>query len=319
MENSGLNIEKIRENNKLRVMAIDVNNQRIGDDIFSAYLTSPLGGFGTGIKTPESLTKQVGEYIKSFGIIGKALEGTTIGKFKDFLQETPALNGLLGTQFEYSNILNYNYNYRFNDVEEFNHSFTCELVTKDDYITDVIEPLWRLLTYVMPDESPQLTDPNGGIKAVKNAEGAVVKAYDKFKEWAQDKFKNVIEEDALNKLWGFVEGMGAEIKDMYGGLSILTKPPQLSKHNGTTVSHTRLLVGNYVQIDNVIITGVQFDVPYLFYEDGLFDKVGVTISVAGNRKMTLKTHQWINDILMRKRADYTEWSSTNTLNSMFES
>ena len=167
----------------------------------------------------------------------------------------------------------------------------------------------------MPDETPPLSE----VKVVQKAEAKVSEGYKIIKDTVKTATGNILEQDTVQKLWDLIEGMGQEVKDMYGGLSVITKPPQLSVYNNRHVSHTRLLVGNYVQLDNVIITGVDFDIPYLFYEDGLFDKVGVSISVAGNRKMTIKTHKWVNDILMRKRADYTEWSSTNTLNSMFES
>lgn len=324
----GLNIDAIRELNKIQIYAVknketiaskgevDAGNPSFMEKIFSAYLTSPLGKFDAS-PTSNSLTQSIGNFIGQSSIVS-SLAQTAIGQLVTGLGTNNGKYRPIGQWFasgsELSNVLNYNFNYRFVGTNEFKHTFQCELVVKDDFFDDVINPLWSLLSYVMPDETEQLYE----TEVYKSGKGTVQSFYnDNIKEPINNANKkyDVVNQDTLDKVWKFIEAWGGETDDMLGGISILTQPKQLQSGN----LFTRILIGNYIVIDNVIIDSVDFDIPYLFYEGGLFDKVTVSMTVKGNRKMSLKTYNWIKDLKEGREKYGDNWKDTkgDTLNKLY--
>ncbi len=309
MIGQGVNIEAIRELNKLRVYAITNNgdtdpNYGKNGEVFSAYMTQSLGQLGGSVEA-SSLTEDVGNAIKSLGFVGKIVDTVVDTRLGEFIKNHPTLTNVIGQSSNLANKINYNYNYRFSNVSKFSTSFNCELVVKDDVYEDVFFPLWRILKYVLPDETEQLRDTElfGKGKEKVSKVGGMVK----------DALGNVLEPNALDWLWDKVSTVVGEGEDMLGGLSIYEKPEQLSDN----ISHSRILIGNRISIDNVIITGVTFKVPYLYYEDGLFDKVDVTLTVEGNRQQSVKTYDWVRTLVEEYGAGIGN-SRNNTLNSQFE-
>lgn len=292
----GLNIDAIRELNKIKVYA--VKNKIVKDEkgnvkpekpLFTAYLTSPLGTFNSQLQT-SSLTQSVGDFIKQSKLVSTLGETAIGGIIKGFEQggKYNALGNFLGTSTELANQLNYNFSYRFTGINEFTHSFQCELVMKDDLLDDVINPLWSLLEYTLPDETSQLHESD----VYGRGKDYVREIYNDAKNYVNDKTSSFIESDTLNWFWDKIEALGGTADNMLGGLSFMKKPKQLQAGN----LFTRITIGNYIVIDNVIIDSVGFNIPYLYYEGGLFDKVAVTLNVKGNRKMSLKTYDWVRSL-----------------------
>ena len=293
---AGLNIESVRNQNTITIYSVKNGGEQ--SRVFSAYLTSPLGRFDAGVSDYGSLTQQLGKTLKGLGIVGDVIN-SRVGQFaKSFMSGGRlGVGQLLGTGVEYANAINYNMNYRFTGTSEFSHGFECELVVKDDFIDDVIVPLWNIISYVLPDESEPLKDTNlykiisGGI----NSAGG----------WVKDKVNGVnaenpfIQQDALDTFWKYISTVGGEVGDMAGSVTVLKKPLQLQGG----MSHSRITIGDYIEIDDVIVESVGFSLPYLLYEGGLFDNVKVSIKVKGNRKMTLKTYDWIKQ-LVRLEGDF---------------
>ena len=295
----GLNIDAIRELNKIKVYS--VKNKTVKDKngkeqsnlfeklIFSAYLTSPTGAFNSQLQM-DSLTQSVGNFIKQSKLVSTLSETAIGGIIKGFEQggKYNALGNFIGTSTELANQLNYNFNYRFTGINEFTHSFQCELVMKDDLFEDVINPLWSLLEYTLPNETSQLheTDVYG------KGKDWVQEIYNDAKTYVNDKTSDFIESDTLNWFWNKIEALGGTADNMLGGLSFMKKPKQLQAGN----LFSRITIGKYIVIDNVVIDSVGFNIPYLFYEGGLFDKVSVTLNVKGNRKMSLKTYDWLRQL-----------------------
>lgn len=317
MKDIGLNINEIRNLNKIKVYPVKNGGVFDTKPLFEAYLTSPLGNFDATVEA-SSLTQEIGEAIGGLGIVGKLGLNKLGNWIAKSLKSGTTMGNLLGTGFDMANQINYNFNYRFNNVSSFEHTFNCELVVKDDYIEDLMKPLWNIIEYVMPGESPMAseTDLYKEISRYFNEGGAAIrKGVDAAN--AQNPF---IEPDVLKKFWDYVKDVAGEVGDMAGGLSILSKPKQL----GTGMSHTRIMIGDYIEIDNVIITSIGFNVPYLLYEGGMFDKVDITLKVKGNRKMTVKTYDWIRRLARVGTNELSGMDSltsapTQTLNSMFAS
>lgn len=287
----GLNLDAIRELNKIRIFAVKKDKL---ENVMDAYLTSPLGSFSNKV-TASSLTQSVGEFLgqsKLASWIGKSVVGNVI---KDFGQGKSTIGNILGTGLELSNEINYNYNYRFTGTDVFQKTFTCELVMKDDWYKDVINPLWKLLDYVLPNESRQLHETNA-YQVTKESAG---KLGDKIKQGVNDFVKDIFEQDTLDAFWKYMGDLGGTVDNMLGGLSFFKKPKQLHADN----LKTRIQVGNYIVIDDVIIDSIGFDIPYLYYENGLFDKVSISLSVIGNRKMSLNTYDWIRGLTTMKHGD----------------
>ena len=282
MASKGFNIDEIRELNKLKIYAI--KNGGESEFVMGAYLTTALGDFEADI-TVDSLTRQMGETVKGLGVVGSLMKTTAVSFIKEKL--SGSWGNLLGTGVELTNDINYNFNYRFNGISEFSHTFTCELVVKDDFTKDVINPLWKLIEYVLPDETSQFSE----TETYKSIEDKTKYSVDLLQDAINNKNTNnpFIEQDILDKFFKYVRTVGGEIGDMVGGLSFIKKPKQLQGG----MSHTRITIGDYIQIDNVVINSDSFKIPYLLYDGGLFDKVQIKIGVKGNRKMTLKTYEWV--------------------------
>ena len=324
----GLNIDAIRELNKIYVYSVkrtthdiktndyDVvtRNEDNMEKVFTAYLTSPLGSFNSQLQT-DSLTQSIGDFIKQSKIVSTLGETAIGGIIKGFEQggKYNALGNFLGTSTELANQLNYNFNYRFTGINDFTHSFQCELVVKDDFFDDVLNPLWSLLEYVLPDETSQLNESDVYTKGKSWAQ----EIYTDAKGYVNEKASSFIESDTLNWFWDKIEALGGTADNMMGGLSFMKKPKQLQAGN----LFTRIVIGNYIVIDNVMIDSVGFNIPYLFYEGGLFDKVAITLNVKGNRKMSLKTYDWIRTLKESKDTvgESTTWkrSKQDTLNYLY--
>lgn len=323
---AGLNIDSVRNLNKINIYAVKNKNydtsgkvkkttKNASSHIFSAYLTKPLGRFDANTQVG-SITDEIRKAISGLGIVGD-IASSKIGSA--ILSAAKSNYGhLLGTGFNWSNAagINYNLNHYFKGTVDFSHQFDCELVIKDDFISDIIIPLWNLLSYVLPDES----EPLEKTSVFQLITGGMVKYYNDAKNSINA--KNVenpfIEQDWLDKAWTYIETLGGEIGDMAGGCTIIMKPKQLQGG----MSHTRITIGDYIEIDDVIIESVNFELPYLLYEGGLFDKVNVGIKVKGNRKLTLKTYDWIRRLVM-SNVDMTDVElmkpqPVSSLNSMFK-
>lgn len=325
----GLNIDAIRELNKIKVYAVKNTVQENNDAdiflsagsspymkrIFSAYLTEPVGNFGTGSMQTSSLTQEIGnaigkiDFVEKFGLsklgegVVKTVENAIGGK-------SSAWANFAGQATDLSNVLNYNYKYRFTGISEFSKTINCELVAKNDIFIDVIKPLWSLLEYVMPEETKKLEETD----FYKEAEDAIKKWYDNVKTYVQTKTSDIINQDFLDMLWKGAENLGMTADAITGGLSFLKIPEQLKPEN----KFTRIIIGNYIVIDDVIIESVGFNLPYLLYEGGLFDRVTVTLKIKGCRKMSLKTYDWLRQLSQEDSTSYnTDKYTQKSLNYLY--
>ena len=320
----GLNIDAIRNLNKIRVYGVKSNETDAGADIagvsvgikpiFEAYLTSPVGSLKAGVQS-DSLTQQVGEYVKKlkpFASIATSAIGTFL---KD--EGNKGLMNFVGSAFDLANEINYNYHWRYNGTNEFRHTLQCELVVKDDFIDDVIIPLWSLLEYVMPNE----TDTMGETAIYQSASEEVKKFYEFLKQSAKEWNNKYIDSNAVKKLTSAagnfldekISRWGSVANDILSSISVMEKPIQLRDY-----SHTRILIGDYIVLDDIIIDNVDFNIPYLFYEGGLFDKVTLSLTLKGTRKMSLKTYDWIRGIARNQTFKDRKTLRSIPLNSRFE-
>ena len=315
MENTGLNINEIRNLNKIRVFGVEPRDAKThfekgSTPIFEAYLTSPLGDFKAGSNV-NSLTQQIGDFFKGFGIVG-SIATSAVGSYLTNGSNAGLIN-TIGSAFELANEINYNFHYRYNGTQEFNKTFQCELVVKDDFIEDIINPLWSLLEYVLPSE----TQTTGGTDIYQTMEKGVADFYTFLTDSVNGLANKYIKSDTVLKLTksvgskvdNSIRKVGNTANDIASSISGIYKPKQLDG----SYSHTRILIGDYIAIDDVVITDVNFNVPYLFYEGGLFDRIGVSLSVKGNRKMTLKTYDWLKNI---KNGHTFEMAQRNARNAI---
>ena len=316
MASSGVNIEQIRNLNKIRVYGVFPRNPETHEEggtkrIFEAYMTSPIGQLKAGADV-NSLTQQIGNFFKGLGFVGDIAK-SGLGTFLTDQKNAGLLN-TIGTATDLANELNYPFHYRYNGTSVFTTTLQCELVVKDDFIDDVVKPLWRLIRYVMPSE----TQTTGSTSIYKDAEDKVKGFYDFIKNSISDFEKKYINSDLLQKIGRAVdEGIGRvgdTANDILSDISVMKKPPQL-----TDYSHTRILIGNYIVIDDVIISDVNFNIPYLLYEGGLFDKVTVTLTLKGTRKMSIKTYDWLKELMWNYENGYRINPVTErTLNSQYK-
>ena len=331
MKNQGINIDEIRNLNKLKVYS--VKNGGESTPIFEAYMVSPIGTLKASINKPTSFSKQLSEMAENIPLVGGLMKSKIASAVAGIGQQAFGnWSNVLGQGFEAANELNWNFNYKYaGATNEFSHTFKCELITKEDVFLDVLFPLWRLLRYVLPDEGDRLDQTELWKAAGETADRAkkeFMKAADTYLSSSNNSFT-----DALKAINNFLDENGwkekatkyfkailGEITDSLGSISQIQKPEQLQGG----MSHTRLQIGDYITIDNVIITDVSFDVPYLYFENGLFDRVTVNISVSGNRKLTLKQYDWLKDIVVRRERGYSLSESeklspkkASTLNNTF--
>ena len=293
MANNGINIESIRELNKLRIYAYNVSTPANGGslsevpgsttDVFSAYLTQPIGDFTAGVQVG-SLMEEFAKFINGSAVVGKLIGG--------------AVSRVIQQQTNSSLAFNYDYNYQFMGTPQFSKTFKCELVTKDDFYEDVAKPLWRLLEWLVPDETMKLADTANmkemGAMIVNNVDRNGGKLFER--EWVADIAK-------------FLWETGNEY---FGGMTFYQIPKQFNKD-----ARLRICIGKWIVIENIILESVTFDLPYLMYEGGLFDRVGLTLNVKGTRNTSIKTYSWIKDIAFQT-PNVASATFGSSLNSQFK-
>ena len=268
---TGINTNMFRELNKIYIYSnekdkTNSNNEKevpLGTErcIFSGYLTQSIGEFTTQINS-SSLNDSVYEVfnkVKPIGAIMKAVN-SNVGKL---IQNTAGV----------TTALNYDKLYQFTGTSTFAKELKCVLVTKDDFFEDVINPLWSLLEFIVPDEGKRFSETQAFQEMQKDINEGVVKNED----WS---FVN----DILKFAWDAA-------KNMLGDPCVFINPLQFHPD-----ANIRIRLGNYITIENVIIDKISFTIPQLMYEDGLFDKVDVSLSIKGKRNISLKTFDWVKQI-----------------------
>lgn len=313
MQINGLNINKIRDINKVRIMLG-------GREFFSAYSSQPVGSFQTTIQT-SSVTQQIGKLITDHLPLAK---GAWKLIQKDWAQT--AL-GVAGNQSGYAGSagLNYDAMYAFTGTNYFQKQLQCYLQVENDFYDDVAKPLYKLLSFCLPSET------NAALSGVIDKTNQHLK---------NDGF---FEEDA-STIKNFLAWTWETIKD-YGDSITLFKTPLQFAHsghykmqvigengnieeidvfpdNGKTLFS--IMIGKYIKISNVIINSVSFDIPNLLtYEDGLFDRVNITLSLLGTRSMSIQTFDWVRQLSSVKQLDLIEQPDVNekseaTLNKAYD-
>lgn len=300
IQDRGANIESLREINKIKFYRYDTETTASTREIYekvesslllSAYSDKPLKSFNVSCETM-SLTDS---WIKS-------LFGSEAGTFTKIITDS-VLSNISQAAFGYSTkALQYDYNYMFKGTNTFSQSFDCYLQVTDDFWKDVARPLYRLVRFILPQETKELSE----TKFIKIVDKEVNKfVNDKANgNGAVDTVVNVAK-DVAGWLW-------AQGKHYFGGVAGLKPPPQLNQETAL-----KIVIGDFIVIDNVIIDSVDFTLPFLTYEGGLFDRVGLTIKVKGTRNMTIKTYDWLYQI---SRAKSTSSGSVKkrTLNEQFK-
>ena len=293
MNINGLNINKIRDINKIRIMLG-------GQEFFSAYSSSGVGNFQTTINT-SSVTQQVGKLLTDHLPL---LKGAWKAIQSDWAQT--AL-GIGGNQSGYASSagLNYDAMYAFTGTNYFQKQIQCYLQVQDDFYEDVARPLYKLLSFCLPSETKAaLSD-------------SIAKTNDKMRD---DGF---FAEDA-STIKNFLAWAWETIKDYGDSITLFKTPLQfahsghykmqvmnengtideidVSPDNGKTIFS--IMIGKYIKISNVIINSVSFDIPNLLtYEDGLFDRVNITLSLLGTRSMSIQTFDWVRELSSIKQLD----------------
>ena len=296
MASGGVNIESIRELNKVRIYAYDVGTPASGGavseiqgtstEIFSAYMTSPLGSFTAGVQV-SSLMEQFANWVNGAPYIGKALSGV--------------VSKVVQQQTNSSLAFNFDYNYQFTGTPQFTKTISCELVTRNDFYDDVATPLWKLLQWIVPDEGVKLADTADLVQLGRmietNTDLNGKKLFER--EWVSD---------IAQFLW-------ETANEYFGGITFYKIPKQFN-HD----ARLRVCIGNWIVIENIILDSVNFDIPYLMYADGLFDRVGLTLSLKGTRNTSIHTYDWVRDIALRNpnKAAVGGIKPESTLNEMFK-
>ena len=271
---NGINIDSIRELNKVKLYAYNVGTPKTGgavsevknstSDFFSAYLTQPLGGFDAGVQV-NSLMNEFAGWINKAPFIGKMLSGT--------------VSSVIQRQTDTSLAFNYDYNYQFTGTPQFTKTLSCELVTKNDFYEDVAKPLYRLLEWLVPDEGQKLAD-------TTSLKDLGAKIMDDKNPLFQREWMN----DIARFLW-------ETANEYFGGITFYKIPKQFEHE-----ARLRVCIGEWIVIENVIIDSVKFDIPWLLYEDGLFDKIGLSLSLKGTRNTSIHTYDWVKNIAERNYA-----------------
>ena len=270
---TGINTNMFRELNKIYIYSnekdkTNSNNEKevpLGTErcIFKGYLTQSIGEFVTTINS-SSLNDSVYEVFNKVKPI-KAIMNAVNGNVSKLIQNTAGV----------TTALNYDKLYQFTGTSTFEKELKCVLVTKDDFFEDVINPLWDLLKFVIPDEGKRFSETQAFREIQRDFDEGVVKNED----WS---FVN----DILKFAWDAA-------KNMLGDPCVFINPLQFHPD-----ANIRIRLGNYITIENVIIDKVSFTIPQLMYEDGLFDKVDVSLNIKGKRNISLKTFDWIRKLTM---------------------
>lgn len=281
---NGINIDSIRELNKVILRGYRVFRPKTGGDkvdadkgteIFSAYLTQPVGNFSAGLQ----MNSLMNEFVKALS--SSFIGGLVNSKFAKIITRSQ----------DASLAFNYDYNYQFTGTTEFSKSIKCELVTKNDFYEDVAQPLWSLLEWLIPNETKKLSETTSmkemNTRIMTNTASDGSKLFEQ--QWLAD---------VAQFLW-------TTANEYIGGATMFEIPNQFKLD-----TKLRLHIGKYITLENIIIEKVDFDIPYLMYGDGLFDKVDVTLTVKGTRNTSIKTYDWLREIA------YSGYSRNNDLASM---
>lgn len=297
MNTNGLNINKIRDINKIRIMLG-------GREFFSAYSSQPVGNFQTTINT-SSVTQQVGNLLTNHLPLvrgaWKAIQNEWVQTLG--LGVAANQNGFAGNAG-----LNYDAMYAFTGTNFFSKQIQCYLQVKNDFYEDVAQPLYKLLCFCLPSETGE----------------AFSKVMDNIDNRMQE--GGFYAEDA-STIKNFLAWTWETIKD-YGDSITLFKTPLQFAHSGhykTTVigedgnpevidifpdngkTLFSIMIGKYIKISNVIINSISFDIPNLLtYEDGLFDRVNITLSLLGTRSMSIKTFDWVRELSATQQFNVVE-------------
>lgn len=264
MNLNGLNIKKLREINKVRIIA-----KKKGVNIFSESFctTQPVGSFQTQINT-SSVPKSVAKFL-SGSFIGSLLTSsltTAIGQAGGF-------NG-------YSTAMNYPYKYSFTGTNTFQKTIQCFLQVENDFYDDIIKPLWNLLNFLLPKESEGMGSALK-VRDVKTASDANPQST------AGQFLKSGYE--LGNVAWDVFLKYA---DDPDNPITFFKIPEQLDLDTNITIC-----IGEYIKIENVIISGITLDIPsILLYENGLFDRVNITLQLTGTRDMNLESYNWIGKL-----------------------
>lgn len=299
MQINGLNINKIRDINKVRIMLG-------GQEFFSAYSSQPVGSFQTTIQT-SSVTQQIGKLLTDHLPLVK---GAWKAIQSDWAQ-TLGL-GVVANQNGYAGNagLNYDAMYAFTGTNYFQKQLQCYLQVENDFYEDVAQPLYKLLSFCLPSETQAALGGKNGV-------------IDKTNQHLKD--DGFFEEDA-STIKNFLAWTWETIKD-YGDSITLFKTPLQFAHSGhykiTVIEDGKpkvidifpdngktlfsIMIGKYIKISNVIINSISFDIPNLLtYEDGLFDRVNITLSLLGTRSMSIQTFDWVRELSATQQFNVVE-------------
>lgn len=320
MEVTGLNIKNIRNLNKIRIYATkNITKEKPSateksnangsssttstpvkedDEIiqkgvfsFSAYTTQPVGSFQTQINT-SSVPKSVAKFLS-----GSFVGGLLNNSLATALSQSGGTGG-------YSTSMNYPYKYSFSGTNTFQKTIQCFLQVENDFYDDIVKPLWKLLNFLLPKESNSVGE-KLNIRTVnanrnkKQEESARKSTGAQFLEAGFD---------LADKAWDvFVQ----YADDEKNPITFFTIPEQLDLDTNITV-----YIGNHIKIKNVIISSITLDIPnVLTYEDGLFDRVNITLQLTGTRDMSLDSYSWINELKYSNEYDRRNMNNFDKLES----
>jgi hypothetical protein len=286
---NGLNIDTIRKINKVRIMLG-------GREFFSAYSNQSVGSFSTAIKT-SSVTQQVGNFLTSNLPLIKGAWNLYTSKFGQMAGNV--VGNTAGNAYSVSAGINYDAMYTFTGTDYFTKSIQCYLQVEDDFVEDIAKPLYKLLSFVLPSETDSFVgDIIDSVDAQMKAEGFY------------EKGDSLTIKNVLSSVW-------ETMKD-YGDSLTAFKTPEQFYHSGHYRKRVKkedgtyevvdvfpdngktlfsVMIGNHIKIENVIISKIAFDIPNLLtYEDGLFDRVNITMDLLGTRSMSIQTYDWVRKL-----------------------
>lgn len=303
MAMDGINIESIRELNKLKIYAYNVGTPASGGSLTEIngtstnilgengclYLTSPIGEFTAGVQVG-SLMEQFANWVNG-SAFGSKVFGSVVSK-------------VIQQQTDSSLAFNFDYNYQFTGTPQFTKKFNCELVTRNDFYEDVAQPLWRLLEWLVPDESVKLADTTNMVEFGRMIETNTDRDGKKLfeREWVSD----------------FAKFLWETSNEYFGGMTFFQIPKQFKQD-----ARLRICIGDWIVLENIILDSVTFDLPYLMYEGGLFDRVGLSLNVKGTRNTSIKTYDWLKNLAYQRRVGELlqggmMQTQTQTLNQKFK-
>lgn len=312
MNVNGLNINKIRDINKIRIMLG-------GREFFSAYSSSPVGSFQTTINT-SSVTQQVGKLLTDHLPL---LKGAWKAIQSDWAQT--AL-GVAGNQSGYAGSagLNYDAMYAFTGTNYFQKQIQCYLQVENDFYDDVAKPLYKLLSFCLPSETKSaLSDVFANTNERLKNDGFYAEdasAIKNFLAWTWETIKDYGDSITLFKTpLQFAHSGHYKMKIMNDDGTF--EEIDVFPDNGKTLFS--IMIGNHIKISNVIINSISFDIPNLLtYEDGLFDRVNISLSLLGTRSMSIQTFDWVRALTSIQQLDLIKQDESEngeaTLNKAYD-